>query len=181
MKPTTALIIAALFVSCFSIESGQSATPEEKMSAHPLNALKVEKSGVKLIVALPETNLAGSIPMDVILINRSDADYFYDATGYLFDCRLVLRTADGKAVPFSRLGGNLFEDGGGGGGQFAQNVKLERGQIRNWEFDTSQAFEPLPPGKYQLSLRTKVYQGKGKERQAKIVTLEATDIPFQIE
>jgi hypothetical protein len=159
-----------------------SQTPAAKGSKTVLSAQQVENNGVKIIVSLPEKITASSIPLTLSLSNQTQSEHIHcGATGYFIDCRIKIRTVDDKPVAYTRLGNGLF---GEGYKRYPRSQywipEIARGRSFHWDHDLRDVFEPLATGNYLLSLETDIYLSWRKSG-AETVTLEATDIPFEVQ
>lgn len=127
---------------------------ERADSKRKWTARRIERDGGVLRLLVPEEAASIDLPLNVIIENRGKGRLLCGETGYFLDCVVTLTSKDGGRVPYSQIGRAVFshvEDRK----QYA-HVTFTPGQLRSWEFNLADAFEPLKKGEYVLTLEAAV-------------------------
>ncbi len=139
----------------------------------------VQSDGLSLSVSLPALVTSKQLPLQLVLFNMGEKVAQAGETGYTLDCKITLQTENGRIWKFTRLGDGLFGEKENGG-QYAF-IRLRRGNARHWEYNLAEAFEELTPGKYRLTLETKVeFRNNVSGEFSDTKTLVAKDLLFQV-
>jgi hypothetical protein len=148
--PAKALPIVALSCLLFAISAAKHGCAEEVQ----WNAKAADNEGSFLIVMVPATTTADDLAVRVVVANRGEQVFYCGENGYLPECVIELVGSDGKTLPCTNHGKNLFALEGNGGGQRGERT-YKRGFTMFWEFKLAPAFQPgvIKPGKYTMSLR----------------------------
>ena len=143
------------------------------------NGQTVEHNGLVLSVSIPATAAPGSVPLELTLVNRGRNVAQVGETGYTLDCKMTIRTKNGRACRFTPLGNTLFGEKESGA-QFAL-IRLEKGQIRRWKFNLAKAFKELTPSSYLLTLEANAeFCNSPSAVFSETKTLIVRKLPFQV-
>ncbi|MEX1228979.1 MAG: hypothetical protein WEB58_01990 [Planctomycetaceae bacterium] len=152
-----------------------------KKSNEPWNARRVELDDVSLLVTVPPLNEHDNVPLNVVLANRSRKKYLSGQTGYFLDCTIRIKRANGEEVGYSKLGQSLFSGENPIRNQYAF-IELPSGSTWSKEYDITDGFTALVPGKYELSLETFASLDTQVEgERGVLLTLVVTDVPFEVQ
>ena len=153
--------------------------PDRSGSETQWNARRVESDGAMLIVLVQNKSWGGSIPLTIVLTNRGNSSFRAGETGYLLDCKITIATENGIVVPYTTTGTNIFGDGERS--QYARRL-YEPGKTHTWDINLAKFLQPLKPGKYFMTLETKIeFGGAQTGEPTKVVTISAKQIELNVQ
>lgn len=135
-------------------EAARKDEAERRENGMKWSARRIASGTCVMRVMVPEASSNQDLPLDAVIENRGSRRVKLGETGYFLDCKVTLKTKAGTDIPYKTLGRYVFGEPPDRH-QYGVPV-LSSGQARSWQFNLAEAFEPLAPGEYLLTLKAKV-------------------------